>query len=167
MSDATQKKSKRPSIFNLFSKRSDPNINLSTNSIERQSPSTNRSVAVTLNRRTGKPVGRSKSDVGYQRTSDLNGNSITDKFHGKSLTLDRKRNKNQPIDSDDQMSKQKKKSQLSPISENPPGEKYFGFSSNEQKPSNSNNNDIELLNDNNRGKSSNQKPEKRINRKIE
>lgn len=134
VSDATQKKSKRPSLFNLFSKRSDPNLSLSTTSIERQSPSANRSVAVTIDRRRGKPVGRSKSDVGYQRTPDANGSGAADKFRGKSLTLDRKRNKHTAADSDEQMTKQKKKSQLSPISENPPGEKYFGFpSSGEQK----------------------------------
>lgn len=96
VSDASQKKPKRPSIFNLFSKRSDPNLStVSGTAID--SP---RSA-----KRSGKPVGRSKSDVGYNSTS-----ASSNSLQGKSQTLDRKRIK--IPDNDESMTKAKKKSQL-------------------------------------------------------
>lgn len=134
VSDASQKKLKRGSIFNLFSKRSDPTLNTSSSSgltaPSDKSPNISGAVAVAISKRTGKPIGRSKSDVGYQRSpndSTVNGQQQP---RGRSLTLDRKRNKNADID--ESMTKPKKKSQLSPISENPPGERYFGSSADER-----------------------------------
>lgn len=135
VSDASQKKLKRGSIFNLFSKRSDPTLNTSSSSgltapIDR-SPINSGSIAVAISKRTGKPVGRSKSDVGYQRTPhDTTASGQPSQPRGRSLTLDRKRIKN--ADNDESMTKPKKKSQLSPISENPPGERYFGSSADER-----------------------------------
>lgn len=122
VSDASsQKKPKRASIFNLFSKRSDPNLStVSGGGTSSESPRSGK--------RTGKPVGRSKSDVGYQSTPSTAANNNS---FGKSQTLDRKRIK--IPDNDESMSKAKKKSQLSPISENPPGEKLFGFTPDERK----------------------------------
>lgn len=134
VSDASTKKLKRGSIFNLFSKRSDPTLNTSSSSgltaASDKSPNNSGTVAVALDKRTGKPVGRSKSDVGYQR--EPNDPTATGQLQprGRSLTLDRKRNK--IADNDESMTKPKKKSQLSPISENPPGERYFGASADER-----------------------------------
>lgn len=170
VSDASQKKLKRGSIFNLFSKRSDPTLNTSAAIAPSSDKSASGTVAVTIDKRTGKPIGRSKSDVGYQRNpneSSLNGQQQQPR--GRSLTLDRKRNKNG--DNDESMSKPKKKSQLSPISENPPGERLFGdrmplrATKSEEKPTpkamlsthhsaidNTNNkshNDLELMSDDN------------------
>lgn len=116
VSDASQKKPKRSSIFNIFSKRSDPNLSTPSATVT-DSPQIS-------GKRPAKPVGRSKSDVGYN-------NSPNNGSLGKSHTIDRKRIK--IPDSDESMSKAKKKSQLSPISENPPGEKYFGFTPGERK----------------------------------
>ncbi|XP_031630005.1 general transcriptional corepressor trfA isoform X2 [Contarinia nasturtii] len=121
VSDASsQKKPKRASIFNLFSKRSDPNLSTVSSGTVTESPRSGK--------RTGKPVGRSKSDVGYNsaQSAAANNNSF-----GKSQTLERKRIK--IPDNDESMTKAKKKSQLSPISENPPGEKLFGFTPDERK----------------------------------
>lgn len=134
VSDASQKKLKRGSIFNLFSKRSDPTLNTSSSS-GLTAPSDKLSnnsgtVAVAINKRSGKPVGRSKSDVGYQRNPNDSTANVPQP-RGRSLTLDRKRNKNGDID-DQSMTKPKKKSQLSPISENPPDERYFGASADER-----------------------------------
>lgn len=120
VSDASQKKPKRPSIFSLFSKRSDPNLS-TVSGTATESP---RSA-----KRSGKPVGRSKSDVGYNSTSSPGGNN--NNVHSKSQTLDRKRIK--IPENDESMTKAKKKSQLSPISENPPAEKLFGFTPDERK----------------------------------
>lgn len=117
VSDASQKKPKRSSIFNLFSKRSDPNLSTAA-ATATESPRTAK--------RTGKPVGRSKSDVGYNSSHLQSGNA-----QNKTQTVDRKRIK--IPDSDESMSKAKKKSQLSPISENPPAEKLFGFTPDERK----------------------------------
>lgn len=134
VSDASQKKLKRGSIFNLFSKRSDPTLNTSSSSgltlPSNKSLNNSGTIAVAISKRTGKPVGRSKSDVGYQ--SSPNDSTATGQHQprGRSLTLDRKRNKN--TDNDESMTKPKKKSQLSPISENPPGERYFGSSADER-----------------------------------
>lgn len=115
VSDASQKKPKRASIFSLFSKRSDPNINSTTTATgnDIQSSGGGESPSTTNNnqKRARKAVGRSKSDVGYN-SSDSSGG------RGKShSTLDRKRIK--IPDSDESMTKVKKKSQLSPIIENP------------------------------------------------
>lgn len=118
VSDASQKKPKRPSIFNIFSKRSDPNLSTATGTAS-ESPRSGK--------RSGKPVGRSKSDVGYNSTSASGNNNV----QNKSQTLDRKRIK--IPDNDESMTKAKKKSQLSPISENPPAEKLFGFTPDERK----------------------------------
>lgn len=131
MSDASQKKPKRGSLFNLFSKRSDPSLNTSSSSgltVAGDKATTNSgTVAVAINKRTGKPVGRSKSDVGYQRNSNESNPIGQQQLRvGGSLTLDRKRMKS--ADNDESVAKPKKKSQLSPISENPPGERYFGTS---------------------------------------
>lgn len=114
VSDASQKKPKRGSIFSIFSKRSDPNLSTSAT----ESPRTGK--------RTGKPVGRSKSDVGYNSSQPISSN-----LPNKSQTIDRKRIK--IPDNDELMTKAKKKSQLSPISENPPAEKFFGFAPDERK----------------------------------
>lgn len=125
VSDASQKKPKRSSIFSIFSKRSDPN--LSTIRVEETaapSPPTSSSLSSSRTaKRTGKPVGRSKSDVGY--------NSGAGSASNRNQTVDRKRIK--IPDSDESMTKAKKKSQLSPISENPPAEKFFGFTPDERK----------------------------------
>lgn len=134
VSDASSKKLKRGSIFNLFSKRSDPTLNTSSSSgltaASDKSPNNSGTVAVALDKRTGKPVGRSKSDVGYQREPNDPTAIGQQQPRGRSLTLDRKRNK--IADNDESMTKPKKKSQLSPISENPPGERYFGSSADER-----------------------------------
>lgn len=134
VSDASQKKLKRGSIFNLFSKRSDPTLNTSSSSgltiPSDRSPINSGTIAVAISKRTGKPVGRSKSDVGYQRNSNDTSASGKQQPRGRSLTLDRKRIIN--ADNDESMTKPKKKSQLSPISENPPGERYFGSSADER-----------------------------------
>ncbi|XP_055314709.1 uncharacterized protein LOC129575331 isoform X2 [Sitodiplosis mosellana] len=119
VSDASQKKPKRPSIFNLFSKRSDPNLSTVSQGTATDSPRSGK--------RSAKPVGRSKSDVGYNSSSTPGNNSL----QSKSQTLDRKRIK--IPDNDESMTKAKKKSQLSPISENPPAEKLFGFTPDERK----------------------------------
>lgn len=116
VSDASQKKPKRSSIFNIFSKRSDPNLSTASGADSPRSSG----------KRPTKPVGRSKSDVGYNSSHSPSSGSI-----GKSHTIDRKRIK--IPDSDESMSKAKKKSQLSPISENPPGENYFGLTPDERK----------------------------------
>lgn len=121
VSDASQKKPKRPSIFNLFSKRSDPNLSIVNQGTTTDSPRSGK--------RSGKPVGRSKSDVGYNSTAAST--SGTNSLQSKSQTLDRKRIK--IPDNDESMTKVKKKSQLSPISENPPAEKLFGFTPDERK----------------------------------
>lgn len=118
VSDASQKKPKRPSIFNIFSKRSDPNLSTASGTVT-ESPRSS-------GKRSGKPVGRSKSDVGYKSSRPIENNSV-----GKSQTIDRKRIK--IPDNDESMTKAKKKSQLSPISENPPAEKLFGFTPDERK----------------------------------
>lgn len=115
VSDASQKKPKRGSIFSIFSKRSDPN--LSTSAIE--SPRTAKP--------SGKPVGRSKSDVGYNSSQTHHNSNLPN----KSQTIDRKRIK--IPDDDELIAKAKKKSQLSPIDENPPAEKFFGFTPDERK----------------------------------
>lgn len=128
VSDASQKKTKRPSIFNIFSKRSDPSLNTSTNPTSTINGEKGiLAPAIVINKQIRKPVGRSKSDVGYQ-SSETSPNDRS--FSGQSLTLDRKRNKN--TENDESMTKPKKKSQLSPIIENPPGEKYFGFTPDER-----------------------------------
>lgn len=117
ISDASQKKTKKPSIFSLFSKRSDPNLSTSSGN---NSPNSSK-------KRIRKPVGRSKSDVGY--SPYVNGGSATDR--ARSQTLDRKRI--QRADTVEPISKVKKKAQLSPISENPPDDKKYGFDPNDRK----------------------------------
>lgn len=120
-SDASQKKPKRASIFSLFSKRSDPNINSVTTAIGNDMQLSGGAESSTnKQKRARKAVGRSKSDVGYN-SSDSSGG------RGRShSTLDRKRIK--IPDSDESMTKVKKKSQLSPISENPPTiDKHFDY----------------------------------------
>lgn len=147
VSDASQKKQKKPSIFNLFSKRSDPNLIDATGANENGSgtsgmnghqhhhqqqyqPNSAADIGVAGNNTgtspgkhngVGKPVKRSKSDVGYNSN-----NGATD---SKTLIIDRKR-----INSteNDGATKSKKKSQLSPIIENPPQEIFFGCSSDER-----------------------------------
>lgn len=117
VSDASQKKIKKPSIFSIFSKRSDPNLSTSSGNA---SPSA-------TNKRIRKPVGRSKSDVGYNSFDD---GRPADR--SRSQTLDRKRN--QRAETVEPISKVKKKAQLSPISENPPDDKKYGFNLNDRKP---------------------------------
>lgn len=129
-SDASQKKPKRGSIFSIFSKRSDPNLSIAANHNE-STASTPRSVG---KRTPGKPVARSKSDVGYNPSKLASNNSASNKGSQTQIqaqTHDRKRIK--IPDGDELMTKAKKKSQLSPISENPPAEKLFGFTPGERK----------------------------------
>lgn len=130
VSDASQKKPKRGSIFSIFSKRSDPNLSATANPNE--SASSSRSIG---KRTPGKLVTRSKSDVGYNpskaasnTTSILNKGAQT---QHQGQAHDRKRIK--IPDGDELTAKAKKKSQLSPISENPPAERLFGFSPGERK----------------------------------
>lgn len=157
VSDASHKKPKRPSIFNIFSKKSDPNLNNSTNNNNsRSNNSTNNSYntsnlnekyqgntigdsgtntnnssktnnPVTHKTRSSRPVGRSKSDVGY---SSSGGPAVKSLDKIININLDRKRNNS--TENDEPLTKSKKKAQLSPIIENPPQEKFFGFSQVEQ-----------------------------------
>lgn len=122
VSDASQKKPKKSSIFNILSKRSDPNLN----TVNASDPINGVDSYNNNHKQMRRPVGRSKSDVGYN-SSD----STETSNRSRSQTLERKRIK--VSESDESTSKAKKKSQLSPIIENPPAEKYFGFPSNEQK----------------------------------
>lgn len=113
VSDASSKKPKKSSIFNLFSKRSDPNLNSTGNLNDSASIGDSPS-----NKRARKPVGRSKSDIGYNLSDSSNASGGRGKGH------DNKRIK--IPDADELMSKPKKKTQLSPIIENPPTKTYFG-----------------------------------------
>lgn len=154
VSDASQKKLKKPSIFNLFSKRSDPNLTQTSDHDNRVQPLPLKSAIVGGRGSSGggnteppsaaakskdsavsKLVRRSKSDVGYKSTNnnyndDNNNtnNSSNSVKNAKTLIIDRKQ-LNQ-LDHDDKF---KKKSQLSPIIENQLQEKYFGYSPSEQK----------------------------------
>lgn len=137
VSDASQKKPKRASIFSLFSKRSDPNINSTTTGTGNDIQISGGGESSTANnhqKRARKAVGRSKSDVGYNSSDSSGGRGRSHR------TLDRKRIK--IPDSDESMTKVKKKSQLSPISENPPtADKHFNyFSSRNNKDRNADDN---------------------------
>lgn len=122
VSDASHKKQKKPSIFNLFSKRSDPNLNISTNLDENKSK-----IAGSSSKRGGKvaTVRRSKSDVGGGGGPGAIPNT-------RALIIDRKRINS--LENDDSFTT-KKKSQLSPIIEVSQKENYFGDSGSEPNQS--------------------------------
>lgn len=150
VSDASQKKLKKPSIFNLFSKRSDPNLTQIGEHDSRGQPlsvkpaivggragGVNADAAVAgsgaKDSAVSKLVRRSKSDVGYNNISNSNNNNNNNTNsvkNAKTLIIDRKQI-NQ-LDNDD-TAKYKKKSQLSPIIENQLQEKYFGYSPSEHR----------------------------------
>lgn len=136
VSDASQKKTKKSSILNLFSKRSDSNLSLSPspNLSEQDRKSLNSNINQSFSpgrigndsdsskkNIAGKLVRRSKSDVGY--------NNATKNL--KNLIIDRDKAN---CAENDEICRLKKKSQLSPIIENCPQEKYFGDLPIDQKP---------------------------------
>lgn len=150
VSDASHKKPKRPSIFNIFSKRSDPNLSNNTNNSHTNNSGSNNNnnnnysnnnaigdpssgkgndiITQSVNKkRNSRPVGRSKSDVGYTSSGSPIANK-SDKIIN--INIDRKRINT--AENDEPLTKSKKKAQLSPIIENPPQEKFFGFSPAEQ-----------------------------------